>query len=196
MFGGCEIQQLRYFQKMQFSREAFVCNGCIFTAVFTIRMNGHGTGKMQRAFFKWNAVKDADIFLLACNEKWQQEKCQPFGHIVGHGKAQHPIIRDSIRCHRYTAAFGPQIHTGGKDHTADMHCFTMIKNNVGIAGGHGEQRLNCQQKIGQLPEMQLVQKLLKPGMQRLLADNSIQAGTGADGKIFRCIQCFAGLKRH
>ena len=75
---------------------------------------------------------------------------------------------------------------------ADVHCFTMIKNNVGIAGGHGEQRLNCQQKIGQLPEMQLVQKLLKPGMQRLLADNSIQAGTGADGKIFRCIQCFAG----
>ena len=67
MFGGCEIQQLRYFQKMQFSREAFVCNGCIFTAVFTIRMNGQGTGKMQRAFFKWNAVKDSDIFLLACN---------------------------------------------------------------------------------------------------------------------------------
>ena len=97
---------------MQFSREAFVCNGCIFTAVFTIRMNGQGTGKMQRAFFKWNAVKDADIFLLACNEKWQQEKCQPFGYIVGHGKAQHPIIRDSIRCHRYTAAFGPQIKYG------------------------------------------------------------------------------------
>ena len=91
MFGGCEIQQLRYFQKMQFSREALVCNGCIFTAVFTIRMNGHGTGKMQRAFFKWNAVKDADIFLLACNEKWQQEKCQPFGPHRGpwQGTASH-----------------------------------------------------------------------------------------------------------
>ena len=75
---------------------------------------------------------------------------------------------------------------------ADMHRLAVIKNNISIAGGHGEQRLNRQQKIGQLAEMQMIQKLLKSGMQRLFADNGVQSGTGADGKIFRCIQCFTG----
>ena len=81
---------------MQFSREAFVCNGYVLTAVLTVCVNGHRAGKMQGTLFEWDTFKSFDVLLFAGNEKWQQEECQPFGDIVGHAKAcrhqgQHPV---------------------------------------------------------------------------------------------------------